>query len=64
MATAADSLHYIGAQRGIETRLLPETPYPHTFLDVVGVQRRRARSNVAFLPKLVRAAAAARRLLA
>ena len=59
----AGSLHYVGAQRGIETRLLPETPYPHTFLDVVGVQRRAVRGNVAFLPKLVRAAGAARRLL-
>jgi UDP-N-acetylglucosamine:LPS N-acetylglucosamine transferase len=57
------SLHYVGARRGIETTLLPETPYPHTFLDVVGVQRRAIRGNVAFLPKLVRATSAARRLL-
>jgi undecaprenyldiphospho-muramoylpentapeptide beta-N-acetylglucosaminyltransferase len=60
---SASSLHFVGAQRGIETRLLPETPYPHTFLDVVGVQRRRLRSNVAFIPKLARAVRAARRLL-
>jgi undecaprenyldiphospho-muramoylpentapeptide beta-N-acetylglucosaminyltransferase len=60
---AASSLHFVGAQRGIETRLLPETPYPYTFLDVVGVQRRRIRGNVAFLPKLGRAVRAARRLL-
>ena len=59
----AESLHYVGAQRGIETRLLPETPYPHTFLDVVGVQRRAVRANVAFLPKLAARPAAARRLL-
>jgi UDP-N-acetylglucosamine--N-acetylmuramyl-(pentapeptide) pyrophosphoryl-undecaprenol N-acetylglucosamine transferase len=59
----AASLHYVGAQRGIETRLLPATPYPHTFLDVVGVQRRAVRENVAFLPKLARALVAARRLL-
>jgi UDP-N-acetylglucosamine:LPS N-acetylglucosamine transferase len=59
----AGSLHFVGAQRGIETRLLPETPYPHTFLDVVGFQRRRLGGNVAFLPKLARAVRAARRLL-
>jgi UDP-N-acetylglucosamine:LPS N-acetylglucosamine transferase len=56
-------LHYIGAQRGIETRLLPGTPYPHTFLDIVGVQRRFDRRNVEFLPKLARATGEARRLL-
>jgi UDP-N-acetylglucosamine--N-acetylmuramyl-(pentapeptide) pyrophosphoryl-undecaprenol N-acetylglucosamine transferase len=61
---AASALHYVGAQRGIETRLLPETPYPHTFLDVIGVQRRQVRRNLAFIPKLARAVRAARRLLA
>ena len=35
----ADTIRYVGAQRGIETRLLPETPYAHEFLDVVGAQR-------------------------
>ena len=59
----ATALHYIGAQRGIETRLLPDTPYPHTFLDVVGVQRSVSPRNLAFLPKLVRATSTARRLL-
>ena len=59
----AESLHYVGAQRGIETRLLPGTPYPHTFLDVVGVQRRAVRANVSFLPRLVRVVGAAQRLL-
>ncbi|MDF2733170.1 MAG: murG [Desertimonas sp.] len=59
----ADTLLYVGAQRGIETRLVPATPYPHVFLDVVGVQRRVARSNAAFVPKLFRAVAMARRLL-
>jgi len=58
-----DEIVYIGAQRGIETRLLPPTPYPHHFLDVVGLQRRLALSNVAFPFKLVRAIAGARRLL-
>jgi UDP-N-acetylglucosamine:LPS N-acetylglucosamine transferase len=59
----AAALHYIGAQRGIETRLLAGTPYPHTFLDVVGVQRSVSRRNLAFLPKLVRATSTARHLL-
>ncbi|MCU1393021.1 MAG: murG [Ilumatobacteraceae bacterium] len=58
-----DEIVYIGAQRGIETRLLPATPYPHHFLDVVGIQRRLARSNLGFPLKLVRSVAAARRLL-
>jgi UDP-N-acetylglucosamine--N-acetylmuramyl-(pentapeptide) pyrophosphoryl-undecaprenol N-acetylglucosamine transferase len=48
-------LHYVGAQRGIETRLVPPTGLPHTFLDVVGVQRRLDRSNLGFAPKLRRA---------
>ena len=43
-------LHYVGAQRGIETRLLPPTPYPHTLLDVVGLQRRLNRRTCASTP--------------
>jgi len=54
---------YIGARRGIETRLLPPTRYPHHFLDVVGLQRRLTAANLAFPIKLVRAIAGARRLL-
>lgn len=50
-----DSIHYVGAARGIERRLLPDTPYPHTFLDVIGFQRSLSRRNVSFLPKLGRA---------
>ena len=48
------SIRYMGAQRGIETRLLPETPYPSTFLDVVGFQRRVTRQNLGFVPKMLR----------
>lgn len=51
----ATGIHYVGAQRGIETRLLPETPFPHTFLDVVGFQRSLDRRNLAFVPKMWRA---------
>ena len=49
------TIHYVGAERGIETRLVPPTGFPHTFLDVVGVQRRIDRSNLSFVPKLTRA---------
>jgi UDP-N-acetylglucosamine--N-acetylmuramyl-(pentapeptide) pyrophosphoryl-undecaprenol N-acetylglucosamine transferase len=49
------AIHYLGAQRGIETRLLPGTGFAHTFLDVVGVQRRLTRRNLSFVPKLWRA---------
>ena len=57
------SIHYIGAERGIETRLVPETPFPHHFLDVVGFQRRITRRNLAFVPKMVAARRQAIRLL-
>jgi UDP-N-acetylglucosamine--N-acetylmuramyl-(pentapeptide) pyrophosphoryl-undecaprenol N-acetylglucosamine transferase len=60
---APSSIHYVGARRGIETQLLPGTPYPHTFLDVVGLQRRITRRNLGFLPKLWRARCQAIELL-
>lgn len=56
-------IRYVGAQRGVETRLLPATPYPATFLDVVGLQRRLTRSNLGFVPKMFAAARQATRLL-
>ncbi|MBA3605757.1 MAG: UDP-N-acetylglucosamine--N-acetylmuramyl-(pentapeptide) pyrophosphoryl-undecaprenol N-acetylglucosamine transferase [Acidimicrobiia bacterium] len=60
-------VHYVGARRGIERRLLPPTPFPHTFLDVVGLQRHRGArlvtANVTFVPKLMRAVWQARRLV-
>jgi UDP-N-acetylglucosamine--N-acetylmuramyl-(pentapeptide) pyrophosphoryl-undecaprenol N-acetylglucosamine transferase len=49
------SIHYVGAQRGIETRLLPDTPFPHTFFDVVGFQRGLSPRNLSFVPKMWRA---------
>ena len=58
-----DEIVYIGAKRGIETRLLPATPYPHYFLDVVGLQRSLSVRNLAFPIKLFQATIAARRLL-
>jgi undecaprenyldiphospho-muramoylpentapeptide beta-N-acetylglucosaminyltransferase len=57
------TIHYMGAQRGIETRLVPPTGYPHTFLDVVGFQRSFSRRNLAFVPKMLRARRAALALL-
>jgi undecaprenyldiphospho-muramoylpentapeptide beta-N-acetylglucosaminyltransferase len=60
----AVEIHYVGAQRGIETRLLKDTPYAATFLDVVGFQRRLTRANLGFVPKMIRAARQARQLLA
>ncbi len=63
----ASSIHYIGCTRGIEAELLPETPYPYHFFDVVGFQRRlnvrNLGRNAQFAPKLARARAAAIRLL-
>ena len=52
---AAESIHYVGCTRGIETRLVPDTPYPHTFFDVVGFQRSLSRRNLGFVPKMWRA---------
>ena len=61
----ASEIHYVGCTRGIETELLPATPYPHTFFDVVGFQRSfgRLRTNAQFAPKLWRARGGAIRLL-
>jgi UDP-N-acetylglucosamine--N-acetylmuramyl-(pentapeptide) pyrophosphoryl-undecaprenol N-acetylglucosamine transferase len=61
----ASEIHYVGCTRGIETELLPSTPYAHTFFDVVGFQRSfgRVRTNAQFAPKLWRARGGAIRLL-
>ena len=58
-----ESIRYVGAVRGIETRLLPDTPYPATFLDVVGFQRSLTRRNLAFVPKMIRSTRDAMSLL-
>ena len=34
------TITYAGCERGIEVRLVPATPFPHRFYDVVGLQRR------------------------
>lgn len=56
------TIHYCGARRGIETRLLPDTPFPHRFFDVVGFQRSFSRRNLGFVPKMLRARRQAIRL--
>jgi UDP-N-acetylglucosamine--N-acetylmuramyl-(pentapeptide) pyrophosphoryl-undecaprenol N-acetylglucosamine transferase len=60
---AVEAIHYVGAQRGIETRLVPPSGHPSTFLDVVGVQRRLDTANLSFPTKLVRAERRAEALL-
>ena len=57
------AIHYVGATRGVERRLLPQTEYRHTFFDVVGLQRSLSMRNLAFLPKLVRSTWQARKLI-
>lgn len=57
------SIHYAGARRGIETRLLPPTPFPYHFFDVTGFQRSFSLRNLGFVPRMVRARRQAIRLL-
>lgn len=57
------TVHYVGTTRGIERALVPPTGHPYTLLDVVGLQRRITPRNLWFLPRLLRATRAARRLL-
>ncbi|MEY2959275.1 MAG: UDP-N-acetylglucosamine--N-acetylmuramyl-(pentapeptide) pyrophosphoryl-undecaprenol [Actinomycetota bacterium] len=45
------TIRYVGARRGIETQLLPSTPFGADFLDVVGLQRRLTLRNLWFVPK-------------
>ncbi len=60
-------VHFVGARRGIETRLLPASPFAATFLDVTGLQRRLdpsgLKANAVMVPKMVRAIARAHALL-
>lgn len=59
----ADTIHYVGTRRGVETRLVPAAGYPHTLLDVDGLQRSLSTRNLTFLPKLWRATREATALL-
>ena len=58
-----DEIVYVGAQRGIETRLVPPTGYPHHFLEVAGLQRSLTPKNLTFPFKMIGAVRAARSLL-
>jgi UDP-N-acetylglucosamine:LPS N-acetylglucosamine transferase len=49
-----DEILYVGCQRGIETQMLPRTPFRSTMYDVVGFQRSLSRRNIGFLPKMIR----------
>ena len=50
-----DDIHYLGAQRGVETRLVPASGLPHTFLEVVGLARSLHPRNVRFVTKMIAA---------
>lgn len=60
------AIHYVGAARGIEARLVPPTGYPMTLLPGRGIQRKLAVANVAavggLLVAAVRAVGLVRRL--
>ncbi|NNF27536.1 MAG: hypothetical protein HKN73_09980, partial [Gemmatimonadetes bacterium] len=47
--------HFVGARRGIEARVLPERGLPHTLLEVEGLSRTHALSNLRVLAHLGRA---------
>lgn len=51
---APSEILYVGCKRGIETDMLPRTPFRHTMYDVVGFQRSLSRRNIGFLPKMFR----------
>ncbi|MEO1058617.1 MAG: glycosyltransferase [Actinomycetota bacterium] len=63
----AAQIHYVGARRGVETEMLPQSPFPHTFFEVDGLQRSLGRDalrrNVSFGPKMARSTRAAIALL-
>jgi undecaprenyldiphospho-muramoylpentapeptide beta-N-acetylglucosaminyltransferase len=57
------SVHYVGAERGIEARLVPPTGFPMTLLPGRGIQRRVTLANVAAVGGLLLAFGRAVRLL-
>lgn len=57
------AVHYVGSERGIESRLVPPTGYPMTLLPGRGIQRRLALANVAAVWGLLVAGARAVRLV-
>jgi len=59
----ADTIQYIGSERGIETRLVPAAGFALTVLPGRGIQRRLTRDNVGAMWGLARAFVRAYRLL-
>ncbi len=55
----ASRIHYVGSERGIETRLVPEAGFPLTVLPGRGIQRRLTLANIASMIGLLRAVARA-----
>ncbi len=60
----SDEVHYVGSERGIEARLLPESPYAFTLLPGRGIQRRLTLANVGAVTGLLVALGRALRLVA
>ena len=58
-----ESIHYVGSRRGVETTIVPPTGYPHSFLEVTGLQRSLTAGNLSIPLKLYRAVREAKRLL-
>jgi UDP-N-acetylglucosamine--N-acetylmuramyl-(pentapeptide) pyrophosphoryl-undecaprenol N-acetylglucosamine transferase len=58
-----ESIHYAGARRGIEARLVPATGYPMTLMPLRGFERRVSLANLRALADLVRSVVRALRLL-
>jgi UDP-N-acetylglucosamine--N-acetylmuramyl-(pentapeptide) pyrophosphoryl-undecaprenol N-acetylglucosamine transferase len=57
------AIHYVGSERGIETRLVPPTGYPMTLLPGRGIQRRLSLANVGAVAGLLVAGVRAVRLV-
>lgn len=57
------AVHYVGSERGIETRLVPPTGYPMTLLPGRGIQRRLTTANVGAVWGLLVAVVRALRLV-
>ncbi len=59
----AETIHYVGSERGIEATLMPTTGYPTTLLPGRGIQRRLTVANVQAVAGLLVAGFRAMRLL-
>jgi undecaprenyldiphospho-muramoylpentapeptide beta-N-acetylglucosaminyltransferase len=58
-----DAIHYAGAERGIEARLVPAAGYPMTLMPLRGFERRLTLANVVALATLAMSVGRALRLL-